>query len=159
MTLELKDNDDENEALMIHELAHQIRVSFDRRVKHLGLTRSQWRVLGIIRRNPGIRQARMAYLMEIEPITLVRLLDRMQKSGWIQRRPDPVDRRANSVVLTDKAKDILSKMMPLALDVRRQALAGFTAAEYSDMLAYLRRMKNNVAAMLCNEGNEECAAE
>ena len=68
------DDDAINETLLLHELAHAIRICFDRRAQHLGLTRSQWRVLAILRRQPGIRQTQLADCMEIEPITLARLV-------------------------------------------------------------------------------------
>lgn len=159
MAPQINENDEDNEALIIHEIGTQTRICFNRRARHLGLTRSQWRVLSIARRNPGIRQSRIACMMEIEPITLGRLLDRMQKSGWIERKEDPKDRRVNSILLTDKARDILSQMRPIALDVRRDALKGFTAEEYTTLLTYLKRMKTNVTTMLSTEGEDLCAAK
>src|SRR4051812_6066760 len=111
----ITDNDATNEAHLIHQIARQLRVSFDRRVKHLGLTHSQWRALGMLRRHPGMSQSQLAERLEIEPITLVRLLDRMEKAGWIARQPNPRDRRANCVVLTAQAQGILKKMRPIAL--------------------------------------------
>lgn len=156
MALTLRDNDEAHELLLVHEIARQLRTCFDRRAQHLGLTRSQWRLLGILRRWPGMRQAKLAEMMEVEPITLGRLLDRMEKSGWIKRVPDPNDRRANSVVLTDKVGGILKEMRSVALDLRRETLEGFSEREYSQFLTYLQRMKRNVAAILCAEGVDAC---
>ncbi len=147
MAWRVDDSEVNNEALMVHELAHQLRKSFDRRAQHLGLTRSQWRVLAIVRRNQGIRQSQLADKMEVEPITLVRLLDRMVKSGWIERKPDPYDRRANQVYLTDKVKYIVGEMSNVALDLRQDVLVGFSEAEHKQLVAYLTRMKSNMLTM------------
>lgn len=155
MPLNIRDDDETNEARLIHEIARQVRVSFDRRVKALGLTRSQWYAFGILRRNPeGIRQNTLAYLMEIEPISLVRLLDRMEKSGWIERKADPTDRRANLIVLTKKAKAIIAKMLPISHELRRDTLYGFSNAEHEQLIRFLKRMKTNVANMLAAEEGE-----
>jgi MarR family transcriptional regulator for hemolysin len=157
MSIALKDEDDANEARLIHEIARQVRVSFDRRVKPLGLTRSQWYAFGILRRHPqGISQTKLAYLMEIKPISLVRLLDRMEKTGWVERRADPKDRRANAVVLTKKANAIVAKMMVVARGVRNETLKGFTAGEHRQLLTYLKRMKINTMAMTCLEEESTC---
>lgn len=151
MALTIKDQDENNETFLVHELARQIRVSFDRRAQHIGLTRSQWRALSVLRRFPGISQAVLAEHMEIEPISLVRLLDRMQKSGWIERRPDPNDRRANQLFLTKKVQKIVDDMREVAIGVRKDVLKGFTELEHEALLTYLRRMKSNVAEMMNNE--------
>ena len=150
----IKDQDERNETLMLHELARQLRTSFNRKAQHLGLTRSQWRVLAIVRRKPGIRQAQIADMMEVEPITLVRLLDRMAKAKWIERQPDPSDRRANRIYLTDKVQGILSEMRAIALNVRAEALKGFTPEEHAELLSYLTRMRTNMTAVLCGEDEE-----
>ncbi len=142
------DDDSVNESLLIHELAHAMRICFDRRVQHLGLTRSQWRVLAILRRQPGIRQTQLAECMEIEPITLARLLDRMEKAGWTERRPDPEDRRAKQVYVTDKAQGILKEIRKIAVATRSDALKGFSAGDHAVLLNYLKRLKNNMADMM-----------
>ncbi len=143
MTVTIKPNDEEHEAWLIHEIARQMRTSFDRRVQHLGLTRSQWRVLGVLRRYPGIKQTRLAEMIEVEPITLVRLLDRMQKSGWVERRPDPQDRRANGIFLTAKVSGITKEMLSIAVALRRDWMRDFSAKEYAQLLSYLKRIKKN----------------
>jgi DNA-binding MarR family transcriptional regulator len=149
MKAPVRDDDDSNEALLMHEFARQFRVCFDRRAQRLGLTRSQWRVLRILGRNPGIRQSHLAELMEVEPITLVRMLDRMQKAGWIERREDPGDRRANSIVLTGKVDGILTQMQTISQELRQEALEGFSEQELKQLLAFLRRMKSNISRMIC----------
>lgn len=151
MALAIDDKDETNEALLLHEMARQLRLCFDRRAQHLGLTRAQWRVLGVLRRHPGINQTQMADMLEIEPITLVRQLDRMCKAGWVERRPDPRDRRANLLYLGAKTKDIVGQMRKLSIGLRRDALAGFTEVEHGVLLSYLQRMKTNISQMAGKE--------
>lgn len=155
MPLLIEDIDETNETLLIHETARQLRVCFDRRAQCIGLTRAQWRVLAVLRRNPGLNQKQLADRLEVEPITLTRLLDRMSKAGWIERRPNPEDRRANVLYIDARAKDIIKKMRQIAVGVRRDALADFTPAEHEALLSYLKRMKANVSNMVCTDGNHE----
>ena len=79
---------------LLYDAARLLRRDFERRAKQLGLTRAQWSVLAHLARNEGTNQAAAADVLEIEPITLVRLLDRLEAAGWVERRPDPNDRRA-----------------------------------------------------------------
>jgi len=148
MPIAISDAEDANEALFIHEIARQMRICFDRRVHHLGLTRSQWRVLGILRRRPDIRQTQLAEMMEVEPITLTRLLDRMEQAGWLERVPDPADRRANLLRLTPKVGTILAEMQATARKMRHEALRDFSSDDHARLLEFLQRLKNNVSDML-----------
>src|ERR1700752_4303592 len=87
---------------------------FDHNGRRLGLTRAQCRTLGYLARNEGINQAGLADLLEIRPMTLVRQIDRMEEAGWIERRPDPADRRARRLFLTAKARPILGRIWNVA---------------------------------------------
>ena len=100
--------------------------SISARLLFLGLTRAQCRVLGYLARNEGINQAGLADLLEIQPMTLVRQIDRMEEDGWIERRPDPGDRRARRLVLTDKARPILARILDLSNEMRDEAFAGLS---------------------------------
>ena len=144
--MRIEDKDEANEALLMYEIARTMRIQFDRKAHHLGLTRSQWQVLSILRRYPGIHQTNIADRMEIKPITLVRLLDRMEKAGWIERRPDPADRRANQLHLTEKVKTIVGEMRTIVTDIRQGALAGFNDQEHKALVSYLHRIKSNLGA-------------
>ena len=88
----------------------------------LGLTRAQCRTLGYLARNEGINQAGLADILEIRPMTLVRQIDRMEEAGWIERRPDPADRRARRLFLTDKARPVLGRIWNVANETRDEAL-------------------------------------
>ena len=78
---------------LLHDVSRLLRTSFDRHARTIGLTRAQWRVLAHLSRNEGIKQVGLADILEIQPITLARLLDRLGADGWVERRPDPSDRR------------------------------------------------------------------
>lgn len=148
MALIIKDDDQTNELLFIHEIARQVRTCFDRRVSHLGLTRSQWRALCIIQRYPEVSQNKIAELMEIEPITLARILDRMEKAGWIKRKAHPKDKRVKQISLTNKVDGILAEIRKIAVKTRKDALANFSEAEHEKLLELLSRIKTNVHDMV-----------
>ena len=78
----------------IAETAHSLRRAFDRRVAPLGVTRAQWRALAWLARQPGLRQVELADHLDVEPITLCRIVDRLEEAGLVERRRDPEDRRA-----------------------------------------------------------------
>ena len=140
---------------LVHDVARLLRRAFDRRAGRLGLTRAQWSVIAHLkRRGEGINQAALADLVEIAPITLARLLDRMAAAGWIERRPDPVDRRARRLFLTERARAEFGGMRRMAREVRAEALAGFSAEEVAALMDALGRIKANLAA-----GGEDRAAE
>ena len=125
-------------------LVNDVARLFGRRFSHngsrLGLTREQCRTLGYLARNEGINQAGLADLLEIRPMTLVRQIDRMEDAGWIERRPDPADRRARRLYLTAKARPILGRIWDVANDTRDEALVRLSAAESQQLIELLRRV-------------------
>jgi MarR family transcriptional regulator for hemolysin len=130
-------------------LVHDVGRLFGRRFNQhsqsrLGLTRAQCRVLAYLARNEGINQAGLADLLEIKPMTLVRQIDRMEGDGWIERRPDPDDRRARLLVLTDKARPILARIFELSIEVGEEAFADLDAAEGRVLIDLLRRVHGNL---------------
>lgn len=131
---------------LAHDVARLFRREFDRRARALGLTRAQWSVIAHLRRHEGIHQAALAELVEIAPITLARLLDRMAAAGWIERRPDPADRRARRLFLTERARAEFRPMREIAAEVRATALAGLAPEEVAQLMATLERVKANLAA-------------
>ncbi len=129
---------------LLYDVSRLLRRDFDKRVQHLGLTQVQWRAITFIRVHEGIKQVRLADYLEIRPITLTRLLDRLQESGWIERKPDQHDRRALRLYVTDKALDLLENMYEHVLQTRKLALAGISPEEYKTLTALLQRIKNNL---------------
>src|ERR1700688_2035352 len=108
---------------LVNDVARLFGRRFDLNGRRLGLTRAQCRTLGYLARNEGINQAGMADLLEIRPMTLARQIDRMEEAGWIERRPDPTDRRARRLFLTAKARPILGRIWNVANEPRDEALA------------------------------------
>jgi MarR family transcriptional regulator for hemolysin len=114
---------------------------FERHASEIGLTLSQCKVLGHLSRNEGISQARLAELTDTDPMTLVRTLDRMQQDEWIERRPDPEDRRAHRLYLRDTAKPIMNRMWKLADQARQEALSALSPTEREQLVALLERVQ------------------
>lgn len=135
---------DRNFGLILHDVARLMRTNFDRRVRSLGLTRSQWWVLTHLYRQDGLTQTELADLMEIERPSLGRLLDRLEAKNWIRRDGDPDDRRVNRVYLTMDVKPLVREMRMHASDVRTQALAGLSRAEHEQFVDTLLRIKENL---------------
>lgn len=145
MKIILQDIQEGNEAYLIHELARTYLRRFDDKARSLGLTRTQWKLLRYLRRNPGIRQSDLAVLMDIAPMSLVHLLDRMEKKKWVRRVPDTKDRRAKKVYLESKVDPYSARMRNLALALRKMALKDFTPEEHKKLVAFLERIRDNLA--------------
>ena len=131
---------------LLYDAARLMRRDFERRAKQLGLTRAQYSVLAHLARNEGTNQAAAADVLEIEPITLVRLLDRLEAAGWVERRPDPNDRRARLLYLTDKAHPILDQMFALSLETRDLALTGIREPDREAMIEMLITIRQNLSS-------------
>ena len=140
----IKDIDEDNESLLIHDIARMFKRNFDRRVKYLGLTRAQWLTVGTLRRHPGISQAELAEKLDVEPISVARTVDRLEKSNWIERKPDAKDRRVNRLYLTDRVKEVVTNIRGLAVECRAEASLGITEQEHEQLLYLLKKMKSNL---------------
>lgn len=131
----------------IGETGHAIRRAFDRKAAGLGVTRAQWRVLSRLSRYPGLRQVELADHLDVEPITLCRIVDRLEEAGLVERQRDPLDRRAWRVLLTGKAQPIVGKLRQLAAELADQVFAGISPTEIEAMRSVLTRARENVAAL------------
>jgi len=131
---------------VIHEVARLIRRRFEQytRAAGLGLTRAQCAALAHLAREEGVNQATLAQRLDIEPITLVRLLDRLEEGGFIQRKPDPQDRRAYGLALTAKARPMLERIYELAGKVYEEAQAGLSKPDAIRLLDQLHDMKTSL---------------
>jgi DNA-binding MarR family transcriptional regulator len=130
---------------LLHDIARLMRKRFDQRARGLGLTRAQWQVLAHLARHEGINQAGLAEILEIEPITLGRLIDRMAEAGWVERRADPRDRRARLLYLTAKARPVFDRMRALGDEVRAEALGGISQDAHDELMATLAAIRNNLS--------------
>lgn len=136
---------DRSFGFLINEVARLFGRRFDHNGRRLGLTRAQCRILGYLARNEGINQAGLADLLEIRPMTLVRQIDRMEDTGWIERRADPGDRRARRLFLTEKGRRVLSRIWDVASETRDEALARLSAPEADRLIELLRRVQGTLS--------------
>ena len=133
----------------IAETAHALRRAFDRRAVTLGVTRAQWKVLFRLSRTPGLRQVELADMLDVEPITLSRIIDRLQEAGLVERVADPADRRAWRLQVTDKAQPLIAKLRKLAEVLVDEAFAGITPDEVATMRINLQKIRDNLIAAQC----------
>jgi DNA-binding MarR family transcriptional regulator len=135
---------DENLAFEIAETARLLRVNFDRRAAQVGATRAQWRMLVRLAREDGQRQVDLAEALDVEPITVCRMVDRLADSGLVERRADSGDRRAWRIYLTGKATPVVADLSVLAEDFGAQALEGVSEDEQAAVRKILRVVRTNL---------------
>jgi DNA-binding MarR family transcriptional regulator len=129
------------------DVARLMRTVFDRRVKALGITRPQWLALVRLKRRPGASQSELADMMEIERAPAGKIVDRLQERGWVERRPDPVDRRINRIFLTDLGERVHAAIWPIGQATVADALDGLTASEADRLTELLLKVKTRLGAM------------
>lgn len=128
----------------VNDIGRLMRKRFDGAAKQLGVTGSQWRVLFMLHRTPGINQGQIAERLEVEPITTCRMIDRLEQAGLVERRRDPTDRRAWQIFLTDAADPLLTQLGLVAEEMRSQSLQGFSIREVEQLQEMLDRLRNNL---------------
>ena len=129
---------------LLHEVARLLRKRFEQNARGSGLTRSQWQVLAYLAQNEGINQSGLADLLEVEPITLGRIVDKLQVLGLVERRPDPSDRRVWLLHLTPAARPKLTLLHSLGVVTRGEALVGVSSADIEHLLKTLQALKANL---------------
>jgi MarR family transcriptional regulator for hemolysin len=130
--------------VLLVDVARLLRRNFNRRAQALGLTQPQWQALARLSQNQGMSQACLADLLEIQPITLTRLIDRLEAAGWVERRPDPADRRVQRLFLTVKVEPLLDDMWALAAETREEAMQNLSDRERRQLLQTLQTIKGNL---------------
>jgi MarR family transcriptional regulator, transcriptional regulator for hemolysin len=130
----------------IAETAHALRRAFDRRASTLGVTRAQWKVLFRLSRTPGLRQVELADILDIEPITLCRIVDRLEDAKLVRRVRDPSDRRAWRLEVTAEAEPLIAKLHGLAEELMGQAFEGLTSTDLEAMRVKLAKIRDNISA-------------
>ena len=128
----------------IAETAHALRKAFDRRAAGMGVTRAQWKVLFRLTRTPGLRQVELADLLDVEPITLSRIIDRLEEAGHVERVPDPDDRRAWRLQVTEAAQPLVEKLRAVADEMIGDAFSGIDRQELDRARDVLARVRENV---------------
>jgi MarR family transcriptional regulator, transcriptional regulator for hemolysin len=135
---------DMNFLFTLGELQRLVRAYADRQAARYGITRAQWAVLAKVERFEGMKQTELAEQMEMQPITLTRLIDRLCDNGWIERRSDDSDRRVNRLYLRKAAKPLLAKLAGLKSELTATALEGISSSDANRLLAQLETIKENV---------------
>ena len=132
-------------AFEIGETAHALRKAFDRRACGLGVTRAQWKLLFRLERNPGLRQIELADMLDIEPITLSRIVDRLEEAGLVERVADPADRRAWRLHVTTKSRPLIEKLRGIANEMTAHAFEGVSPEHLKIAREVLERVRENAS--------------
>ena len=138
------DSLDRHLGFLLHDVARLLRKRFEQKARGMGLTRAQWQVLAHLARREGIHQGGLADILDIEPITLVRILDRLEAASLVERRSHATDRRLRLLYLTPKAHPLLEQIWRLGAETREEALNGISAADRERLIATLLTMKANL---------------
>jgi MarR family transcriptional regulator, transcriptional regulator for hemolysin len=139
------------------DVARALRTFVDQRAREHGMTRAQWAVLARLERQEGMTQAEMAELLEVQPISLVRLVDRLCEQKLVERRPHESDRRANRLYLTARGRDTLELLIPLGREVSDDVLASFSEKQAGELLQTLLRVKANIRRAAGRDGQRRAA--
>jgi MarR family transcriptional regulator, transcriptional regulator for hemolysin len=130
--------------VLIHDVARLLRTRADARARMFGMTRAQWMILVRLESHPGISQNELAALIEVEPITVARLIDRLQTRGFVERRADPADRRIWRLHLTSGSAPMLKEVARVRGELNEMLIANLPAKELENAMECLLQMKNNL---------------
>ncbi len=136
-----------NFGFLLKEVSRRYVLRFEENARAISLTLPQCKTLVRLEHNEGISQARLAELAEVDAMTMVRIVDRMEADGWIERRADPEDRRARRLFLTPKAKPLLERIWRVSDATRAETFAGISRQDRATLIAALERMHANLSAL------------
>jgi len=140
-------------AISVVDVARMLKTYADQRARQFGISRAQWTVLIRLDRCEGLKQSELADILDLQPISLTRLLDRLAANGLIERRPDPHDRRANRLYLTPAARPLIEELSHLGEDMMTTVLEGIDDASREQLLRELGVMKDNLRAAINRQTN------
>ena len=144
---------------LLHEVVHLLRTRSDQRARTYGMTFSQWRILFRLQRQPGISQNEMAAICEVEPITVGRLVDRLESRGLVERRPDPSDRRIRRLHLLPAAEPILAEIARYRNVLFNQITAGVDEKTQDLLVDALLQLKDNLTSEASDDDRLAAAGE
>src|SRR4051812_3283957 len=136
-----------NFGFLLKEVSRRYVNRFEVRAREISLNLAQAKALVRLEKNEGVSQARLAELAEVDAMAMVRILDRMEAEGLLERRPDPADRRARCLYLTEKARPILSEIWRLSEEIRAEIFAGVSKAEREQFMSVLERVYANISQL------------
>jgi len=142
-------------AFVISDVARMMRTAADQKVAPLGMTRAKWAVLARLERFEGLKQAELAEMLDLQPISLTQLLDGLCENGLIERRPCPDDRRAKRLFLTPAARPLLDRLGVFGDELMDDAFAGLDPSRVAVLLADLDLVKENLRRALQRKGAEK----
>jgi DNA-binding MarR family transcriptional regulator len=142
---------EDNIGTMVAQVARLMRRSFDERARKIGVTRPQWQVLSLLIRHEGINQGGLADILEVEPITLGRMIDRLQEAELVERRPDPADRRAWRLFNTAKGTALFDQLIPYANETFEIALDGIAEDDRAKLMDMLMKIRANLTRRVPSE--------
>lgn len=137
-----------NFGFLVREVSSLSALNFERHSGELGLTLPQCKVLAYLQKSEGISQKRLAELTDTDPMTMARTLERMESDGWIERRPDPADRRARQLYLKPEGLRLLQGIWRVSDRARAVAMTGLSAADRALLMGLLERVRCNLATAL-----------
>ena len=150
---------DMNFLFALGEVQRLMRAYADKEAARYGITRAQWAVLAKVERSEGMKQTELAEQLEMQPITLTRLIDKLCDNSWIERRGDETDRRVNRLYLRKAARPLLAKLSGLRSELTATALEGITPADAHRLVAQLQSIKENVRHAIQNPAGEPAKKE
>src|SRR3984957_14394979 len=153
-TIRMRGSVDINFLFTLGELHRLVRIYADKQAARYGITRAQWAVLAKVERSEGLKQTELAEQLEMQPITLTRLIDKLCDQGWIERRSDESDRRVNRLFLRKAARPLLGKLSGLRSEITATALDGINPSDAHRLLAQLESIKENVRNEIQVPGGE-----
>ncbi len=145
---------DMNFLFALGEVQRLVRAYADKEAARFGITRAQWAVLAKVERNEGMKQTELAEQMEMQPITLTRLIDKLCENDWIERRGDASDRRVNRLYLLKGGRALLGKLSGLRSELTATALEGINPADAHRLLSQLEQIKENVRNAIQSNAGE-----
>lgn len=145
-------------AFTIVDVARMLKTYADQSARQFGISRAQWGVLIRIDRTEGLKQSELAEILDLQPISLTRLLDRLAGNGLIERRADPNDRRANRLYLLPAARPMLDQLAELGSDLMATVLEGLEPKSIERMLHDLSLVKNNLRTAIGRNATQPQAA-
>jgi MarR family transcriptional regulator for hemolysin len=146
-------------AFLISDVGRLLRTHADQRARQFGMTRAQWAVLARLETNEGLKQTELAEILDLQPITLTRLVDRLCASALIERRADPDDRRVKRLYLTPAARPLMDRLAELSHDMMGTVLGGFDLQTIERMIGELSRAKENLKVAIAKKASDKSAAK
>lgn len=139
---------------LIHDVSRMRRRAFDEFMKPLGITRAQWWVIAHLSRHDGMMQSQLATILDVGKASLGKIVDRLESGGFIERRQHPLDRRAKSVFMTRKARELITKMQSAESSYDKIVLGQLNEADRDELVRLLKLVKDSLATMALGEADD-----